>query len=119
MASIGSMAYSNFHERVVLAAEAALKLREAAGARTESYPVMEYRHGPISAAGERSLVWTFGPADSALVDDVRATGATIVQGELDPMVDLVTAQRTAVALAEARGLDPDRPRHLARSVVLG
>ena len=29
--------------------EAALKLREAAGAWTESYPAMEYRHGPISA----------------------------------------------------------------------
>jgi fructoselysine-6-P-deglycase FrlB-like protein len=27
-------------------------------------------------------------------------------------------QRLAVALAEAAGLDPDRPRHLSRSVVL-
>ena len=32
---------------VGLAAEAALKIREAAGAWTESYPAMEYRHGPI------------------------------------------------------------------------
>jgi CRISPR-associated protein Cas5a/b/c len=30
----------------------------------------------------------------------------------------VTIQRMAVALAEARGLDPDRPAHLTRSVVL-
>ena len=37
---------------------------------------------------------------------------------LDPMAELVMAQRLAVALAEAHGLDPDRPRHLARSVVL-
>src|SRR5215813_13479454 len=31
-----------------LANEAALKLREAAGMWTESYPAMEYRHGPIA-----------------------------------------------------------------------
>jgi glucosamine 6-phosphate synthetase-like amidotransferase/phosphosugar isomerase protein len=37
---------------------------------------------------------------------------------LDPMAELIQIQRTAVALAEARGLDPDHPRHLARSVVL-
>jgi hypothetical protein len=30
----------------------------------------------------------------------------------------VLAQRTAVAAAEARGLDPDRPHNLSRSVVL-
>ena len=34
------------------------------------------------------------------------------------MVELIAAQRVAVALAEAKGLDPDHPRHLTRSVVL-
>lgn len=34
-----------------IAQEAALKMREAAGAWTEAYPVMEYRHGPISITG--------------------------------------------------------------------
>jgi fructoselysine-6-P-deglycase FrlB-like protein len=37
---------------------------------------------------------------------------------LDPLVQLVLAQRLAVALAAHRGLDPDRPRHLSRSVIL-
>ena len=37
---------------------------------------------------------------------------------LDPMADLILAQRFAVTLATSRGLDPDAPRHLARSVVL-
>jgi fructoselysine-6-P-deglycase FrlB-like protein len=31
----------------------------------------------------------------------------------------VVCQRLAVELAAARGLDPDTPRHLSRSVVLG
>jgi fructoselysine-6-P-deglycase FrlB-like protein len=34
------------------------------------------------------------------------------------MAELILIQRMAVALAEARGMDPDRPRHLTRSVVL-
>jgi fructoselysine-6-P-deglycase FrlB-like protein len=103
---------------VGLAAEAALKFREAAGAWTESYHAMEYRHGPISAAGAGTLVWFVSDGEPALVDDVRATGATVVVGSSDPMAELVTLQQMAVALAHARGLDPDRPAHLTRSVVL-
>jgi len=34
------------------------------------------------------------------------------------MAELVLIQRVAVELAEACGLDPDRPKHLTRSVVL-
>lgn len=68
-----------------VAQEAALKMREAAGAWTEAYPAKEYRHGPISVTGPRSVVWWLGE------------GASDV----------------------ARGLDPDEPRHLTRSVILG
>ncbi|WP_149180978.1 SIS domain-containing protein [Streptomyces sp. TRM49041] len=105
-----------------LAHEAALKLREASGAWTESYPAMEYRHGPISATGPYSVVWFFGEPPAGLLDQVRATGALAVHAQghplTDPLADLVRAQRLAVALAERRGLDPDRPRNLTRSVVL-
>ncbi|RJL34357.1 SIS domain-containing protein [Bailinhaonella thermotolerans] len=101
-----------------LAQEAGLKLREAAGAWAEAYPGMEYRHGPISVADERSLIWSFGRAPEGLLDDVRATGATAVESAGDPLADLIRAQRLAVALAEAQGLDPDQPRNLTRSVIL-
>jgi CRISPR-associated protein Cas5a/b/c len=101
-----------------LACEAALKFREAAGAWTEAYPAMEYRHGPISVAGPGSLVWFLGPAPDGLVADIQATGASVVAGTLDPMAELVQIQRAAVSLAESRGLDPDQPQHLTRSVVL-
>lgn len=104
---------------VGLAAEAALKFREAGQAWAESYPAMEYRHGPISVAGLNTLVWVLGPDDPDLVRDVRATGATVVESQIDPMAELVMLQRAAVALAEMKGLDPDRPAHLTRSVVLG
>ena len=104
---------------VGLASEAALKFREAGQAWAESYPAMEYRHGPISVAGPGTLVWFVGDADPDLVRDVRPTGATVVTRLLDPMAELVALQRGAVALAEAKGLDPDNPQHLTRSVVLG
>jgi fructoselysine-6-P-deglycase FrlB-like protein len=103
---------------VGLANEAALKLREAAGAWTESYPAMEYRHGPISVTEEHSLVWFFGPSPDGLADQVTATGAAVSEASLDPLADLVRAQRLAVALAENAGLDPDQPRNLTRSIIL-
>ena len=103
---------------VGLANEAALKLREAAQAHTESYPAMEYRHGPVSLAGPGTLVWILGTGDPAVAADIRTTGATVIEPTLDPMAELVMIQRAAVALAAARGLDPDHPKHLTRSVVL-
>jgi glucosamine--fructose-6-phosphate aminotransferase (isomerizing) len=110
-----------------LAHEAALKVREAARAWSESYPALEYRHGPIAVAGPGSVVWTFGTPPPGLVEEIEKTGAQVVHAAtlptvadrpLDPLVQLVLAQRLAVALAAHRGLDPDHPRHLSRSVIL-
>ncbi|UFU05015.1 SIS domain-containing protein [Ruania halotolerans] len=101
-----------------LAHEAALKLRESSQSWTESYPAMEYRHGPISIAQPGRVVWVFGAPPEGLVGDVDATGATIAVSELDPLAHLVLLHRTAVARSEARGLNPDTPRHLARAVIL-
>jgi CRISPR-associated protein Cas5a/b/c len=102
-----------------IAREAALKMREAAQLWTESYPQMEYRHGPISIAEPGRVVWVVGDPVPGLLDEVAATGATVVSDALDPVADLVRVQRLAVLLADRLGLDPDRPRNLSRSVVLG
>ncbi|MHA6670030.1 SIS domain-containing protein [Homoserinimonas sp. A447] len=101
-----------------LAHEAALKTREAAQFWAEAYPAMDYRHGPISIAQPGRLVWTFGTAPEGLQQAVEETGATMVEFDLDPQAVLVIAQRFAVAVAESRGLDPDNPRNLTRSVIL-
>jgi fructoselysine-6-P-deglycase FrlB-like protein len=101
-----------------VAAEAALKVREAASAWSEVYPALEYRHGPLSAADASTLIWMLGDADAALVRDVSVTGAQVETSTRDAQADLVRVQRVAVATARRRGLDPDRPRHLTRSVVL-
>ncbi|MQY04106.1 SIS domain-containing protein [Actinomadura macrotermitis] len=104
---------------VGLAHEAALKMREAAGAWTESYPAMEYRHGPISIAAPGRVTWMFGEPPAGLADQVAAAGGTMVTGGLDPLAELIRVQRLAVRLGRARGADPDNPRNLTRSVILG
>ncbi len=101
-----------------VAQEAALKLREAAQLWTDSYLQMEYRHGPIAVAEPGRAVWVLGEAAPGLVDDITATGAALVDDDLDPLADLVRAQLLAADRADRKGLDPDRPRHLTRSVVL-
>ncbi|MET8680742.1 sugar isomerase [Streptomyces sp. NPDC004647] len=109
-----------------LAQEAGLKMREAARAWTESYPAMEYRHGPISITGPNRVAWMFGSLPPGLAGDVAGVGGTLIADSdsatgpraLDPMADLIRAQRLAVAVAESRGQDPDHPRNLTRSVIL-
>jgi fructoselysine-6-P-deglycase FrlB-like protein len=102
-----------------LAEEAALKLREAAQFWAESYLAMEYRHGPISIAAPGRAVWPFSALPPGLADQVGVTGAELVDlAGLDPLAALIVAQRFAVEAAGVRGLDPDRPRALTRSVIL-
>jgi fructoselysine-6-P-deglycase FrlB-like protein len=101
-----------------VAAEAALKLREASRTWAESYPALEYRHGPISVSDENTVVWTLGAVPADLLADARGTGATVITSDADPLAGLIGAQRLAAALADRKGIDPDQPRALSRSVIL-
>jgi len=103
---------------VGLAFEAALKLRESAQVWAEAYPAMEYRHGPISIAAPGRAVWSLGALPPGLADQIRATGARLEQRDDDPLVELVRVHLLCLARAERAGLDPDRPRHLTRSIIL-
>jgi fructoselysine-6-P-deglycase FrlB-like protein len=101
-----------------VAQEAALKLRESSQSWTESYPMMEYRHGPQSISAPGRYVWAFGPLVAGFADDVAATGATLVSSEDDALAELVRVHRLCVLKAARLGLDPDQPRHLTRSIIL-
>ncbi|EHR60918.1 SIS domain-containing protein [Saccharomonospora cyanea] len=103
---------------VGLAHEAALKAREAAIAWTESYPAMDYRHGPKAISDSDSAVVFLGERPDGLVAEVEATGALALWFDEDPQLTLVRCQRFAVEYALSKGLDPDRPRNLTRSIVL-
>lgn len=103
---------------VGIAHEAALKMRESCQAWTESYPAMEYRHGPLAIAAPGRAVWMFGDAPSGLDADIAVTGARFENSALDPLADLVRAHRVALERSLAAGLNPDLPRNLTRSVIL-
>jgi fructoselysine-6-P-deglycase FrlB-like protein len=103
---------------VGLAEEAALKLRESAQFWAESYPAMEYRHGPISIASTNRVVWSIGKVPPGLADQITATGAHFEHRQTDPLAELVRVHRLCLVKARQAGLDPDRPRHLTRSVIL-
>ena len=79
---------------------------------------MEYRHGPISIAAPGRVTWAFGRragrAGRAGAGHRRALRARAA----DPLAELVRVHRLCLLAAAARGLDPDRPRHLSRSIIL-
>ncbi len=103
---------------VGLAHEAALKNREASQSWTESYPAMDYRHGPIAIARAGRATWMLGAPPVGLPEQVRSLGAAWVNAGLDPVAELVLCQRVALERARRAGLDADAPRGLTRSVVL-
>lgn len=103
---------------VGLAHEAALKMRESSQSWTESYPSMEYRHGPIAIAAPGRITWQFGAAPEGLRGQVEATGARFVEHAIDPMADLARLHQVALNRSLAAGLDPDQPRNLTRAVIL-
>ena len=103
---------------VGLAEEAGLKLRESAQFWSESYPAMEYRHGPISIAAPGRVVWALGEVPDGLPQQVAATGARFEARNIDPLAELVRVHRLCLLKARQQGLDPDHPRNLTRSVVL-
>lgn len=120
-----------------IAQEAALKLKEVCGIHAEAFSAAELRHGPLALVGPDFPLLVFRQADETqetideLVGAVAALGADvfIAGGEakgavalptiahhpaLEPMLQIQSFYRAAIALALARGLDPDRPPHLAK-----
>ncbi|MDQ4053635.1 MAG: sugar isomerase [Actinomycetota bacterium] len=101
-----------------IAQEAGLKLRESAQLWTEAYPMMEYRHGPVSISAPGRVVWAFGELVPGFTDDVVVTGAELIHAPIDAMADLLRVHRLCWVRARAAGLDPDQPRNLTRSIIL-
>ncbi|NNC11717.1 SIS domain-containing protein [Planctomonas sp. JC2975] len=103
---------------VGIAHEAALKMRESSQSWTESYPAKEYRHGPIAIAAPGRVTWAFGEPPTGIAEDTAAAGARFEHNPIDAMADLVRLHRVALERARRKGLDPDQPRNLTRSVIL-
>ena len=125
---------------LAVAMEAALKFKEVCGVHAEAYSGAEVQHGPMALVepGFPLLVLApRGPAQAGLLKlaaEMRQRGANVllavppdtppVEGcrvlplcptghpDLDPLAVAQSFYPMVEALARARGLDPDRPRHL-------
>lgn len=124
------------------AREIALKLTETCRVAAEPFTSTDLVHGPIAALDPMFPVWMVASRDESLPAAVaaaaraREAGATLVAsgnaageiegaehrlvvpepplGLLSPLLSVVPGQLFAHALARAKGLDADRPEHLAK-----
>jgi glucosamine--fructose-6-phosphate aminotransferase (isomerizing) len=124
------------------AREVALKLTETCRVAAEPLTATDLAHGPVAALDALFPVWTIASRDESLpavIDAaarVREAGATVVASgnaaaELDgaafslpvpeapdpilaPLLSVVPGQLFAAALAQAKGLDADRPAGLTK-----
>ena len=127
-----------------IAWEAMLKLTEMAQRPAVTYHPLEFRHGPIAAAGPGTVAVLFGTEggkrlEKALVQDLRRQGVSVVAlGDDWSMAEAETGVALGAGLSDAArsllylpfgqalayhravgaGLDPDRPQHLTSVVRL-
>lgn len=107
--------------RYGLALSAALTFQETTFTPALGYQTLDYRHGPIAVAGNRSLIWCLDPlndpATAGIVEEVQKAGALVRWSGDDPIVELGQAQLFAARKASAMGLDPTPPRRFCRPAV--
>ena len=123
---------------LAMSAEAALKFKETCQIHAESYSSAEVLHGPVSIVSEGFPVLCFAVGDAAETSVVQAAEQMSAKGArvfvtsalpssgtalphtrtghplTDPISLITTFYATVEAVAVARGIDPDAPRHLQK-----
>ncbi len=130
-----------------VALEGALKLKEVSYIHAEGYPAAEMKHGPIALIDKNMFVVfivNHGPIFEKIISnmqEVRARGGRIiaitdtkdatieklsefiitvpsVSEELSPLINIIPLQLMAYYVADANGINVDKPRNLAKSVTV-
>lgn len=121
-----------------VALESALKFKETSVIQAEAFSGAEIKHGPMALIddGYPLLIFaTRGPTQTgliALAEEMRGRGANVLLAapadvkernltlataatpDLDPIAAIQSFYVMAAHLSVARGLDPDKPRHLSK-----
>jgi glucosamine--fructose-6-phosphate aminotransferase (isomerizing) len=126
-----------------MAVEGALKLKEVCYVHAEGMPAGELKHGTLALIEEGTPVIAICPTDYTYMDTIANISEAVVRGadvigisntnqpifadwikipEVEmifyPLVTVVPLQLLAYHSAIVRGLDPDKPRNLAKSVTV-
>lgn len=121
---------------LAIAREAALKLKELADLHAEAFSGAEFLHGPVALVEASYPLLMFvapdatAPGLAQLAAELRGRGANLFCADpareaglpallpdcpdADAICLIQSFYRMAVRLAAARGVDPDRPRHLQK-----
>jgi glucosamine--fructose-6-phosphate aminotransferase (isomerizing) len=123
------------------ALEAALKIKEVSYIHAEAFAGGELKHGTIALIenGTPCIVFVSDENKKEIISnaiEIKSRGGYIIGisaerneifdfwikvpevGNLNPIVQIIPIQILAYQLAVLRGLDPDRPRNLAKSVTV-
>jgi glucosamine--fructose-6-phosphate aminotransferase (isomerizing) len=124
------------------ALESALKIKESSYIHAEGFAAGELKHGVIALIEEGTPVIVYNPEDETYEDtlssahEVKARGAYVIGissksnpvydayievkkcGEAVVIPNVVAAQLMAYNITKGKGLDPDKPRNLAKSVTV-
>ncbi|MCU1719599.1 SIS domain-containing protein [Pseudomonas sp. 5P_3.1_Bac2] len=123
---------------LAIAQEAALKFKETSAIQAEAFSSAEVRHGPMALIEAHYPLLIFAPRGPeqagllALAADMRQRGAEVLLAApddvrerqltlqraahplLDPILAIQSFYVMAAHLAQARGMNPDQPRHLSK-----
>ena len=104
-----------------MALEAALKLKEVAYLHAEAMPADEIKHGPIALIDENTISIVIGDIDDRIENNVKqieSRGGKVLRLNNGLWETLVELQYLSCDVALLRGLNPDRPRNLAKTVTV-
>jgi glucosamine--fructose-6-phosphate aminotransferase (isomerizing) len=102
-----------------VAMEGALKIREVAYLQAWAVPAGEMKHGSLALITPGYPVICVGSGLETAKSEIEARGGRIITVNTgDDIADAIILQCIAYKTAVALGIDPDRPRNLAKSVTV-
>jgi glucosamine--fructose-6-phosphate aminotransferase (isomerizing) len=126
-----------------IAKEGALKLKELTYIHAEGIAAGELKHGPLALIDSSTYVIAINPDDDSYVDnisslsEIKSRGAKIIgisnkpnplydywieiptiHPDFYPLIEIIPIQLISYYLALERGIDPDYPKNLAKSVTV-
>ena len=137
VADISTFFFVGRRQHYPSALEGALKLKEISYVHAEGYPAGELKHGPLALMDDKVTVIALMPSDElkpkveSNISEIKARGAKVIRVGVDeelnipkthpllePILSIVPLHLFAYYISVLKGIDPDKPRNLAKSVTV-